>query len=84
MEHSSNKKYKLIRRYEQSIQDPQGNMKRPNLVIGIKDGKISHANALETFSIKLGRNTPNLGEKIPIYLEYHIDKIRKEPPHTSL
>lgn len=68
MEHSSNKKYKLIRRYEQNIQDPQDNMKRPNLVTGIKDEKIVYANALETFSIKIGRNAPNLGEKIHIYL----------------
>ena len=68
MEHSSNKKYKLIRRYEQSIQDPQDNVKRPNLVTGIKDGKIFYANALETFSMKIGINAPNLGEKIPIYL----------------
>lgn len=65
MEHSSNKKYKLIRRYEQNIQDSQGNMKRPNLVTGIKDGKIFHANALKTFSITLGRNTPNLGKIYP-------------------
>lgn len=40
-------------------------MKRPNLVTGIKDGKIFHANALKTFSITLGRNTPNLGKIYP-------------------
>lgn len=45
------------------MQDPQGNMKRPNLVTGIKDGKIFHVNALETFSIKIGRNTPKSGGK---------------------
>lgn len=44
-------------------------MKRPNLVTGIKDGKIFYANALGTFSIKIGRNAPNLGEKIPTYLQ---------------
>lgn len=33
-------------------------MKRPNLVTGIKDGKIFYANALGTFSIKIGRNAP--------------------------
>lgn len=40
-------------------------MKRPNLVTSIKGGKIFHANALKTFLIILGRNTPNLGKIYP-------------------